>query len=98
MERKSLQRARKALNPVKKVWRGPCDFCDGRLVPRHVMVDCRRGGKLMVIENVPARVCNHCGERYYSASTVRAMEAIAKGCRARKRFIRVPVAKFEVVA
>jgi YgiT-type zinc finger domain-containing protein len=83
---------------MKKDMKEPCDFCDGRLEPRHVTVDYRRGGALKVIEHVPALVCNHCGERYYSASTMRAMEAITKGGRTRKRFIRVPVSKFEVVA
>jgi YgiT-type zinc finger domain-containing protein len=83
---------------MKKTTKEPCDFCNGHLESRLVTVDWRRGGALKVIENVPALVCDHCGERYYSASTTRAMEAIVKGGRARKRFIRVSVAKFEVVA
>ena len=37
----------------------PCDFCDGALVARTVTVDWRGGGRLVVIEDVPARVCNH---------------------------------------
>ncbi|MBI3246017.1 MAG: YgiT-type zinc finger protein [Deltaproteobacteria bacterium] len=28
-------------------------------------VDFRWGEKLTIIENVPAKVCNECGERYY---------------------------------
>jgi YgiT-type zinc finger domain-containing protein len=83
---------------MKRVQHEPCDFCNGRLEPRAVTVDSRRGGRLVVIENVPARVCDRCGERYYAASTMRAMEAISRGRAGRRRVLRVPVARFEGVA
>ena len=76
----------------------PCDFCDGTLTPRTVTVDWRRGGRLVVIENVPALVCNHCGERYYAQAVMRQMEEIAKSKRSRGRTIKVQVAKFQTVA
>jgi YgiT-type zinc finger domain-containing protein len=76
----------------------PCDFCDGSLVSRTVTVDWRRRGLLVVIEKVPALVCNHCGERYYSQAAMRQMEEIAKSKRSAKRTIKVPVASFETVA
>ena len=42
-----------------------CDFCvRGILEEKHVTVDFRWGGKLMIIEHVPAKVCHECGERY----------------------------------
>ncbi len=76
----------------------PCDFCEGRMEPRHVRVVRSRGRRMILIENVPALQCNRCGMRYYDSSVVRSMEAILKRRSSARRTIRVPVAKFEVVA
>ena len=68
-----------------------CYFCKrGTLDEKRVTVDFRWGKKLVIIENVPARVCNECGERYYAAGVVRQMEQIAKEGR-RGKDICVPV-------
>lgn len=68
-----------------------CYFCGrGSLEQKHVTVDFRWGEKLVIIENVPARVCNECGERYYAAEVVRKMEQIAKEGHGEKE-LRVPV-------
>ncbi len=68
-----------------------CYFCNrGTLDEKRVTVDFRWGKKLVIIENVPARVCNECGERYYAAGVVRQMEQIAKEGR-RGKDICVPV-------
>ena len=80
------------------VRREPCDFCDGRLRPRTVTVDWRRGGSLVVIENVPALVCAQCGERYYAQDVMKRMRTLAASKRPAKRTIKVPVARFETVA
>ncbi|MFI5365664.1 MAG: type II toxin-antitoxin system MqsA family antitoxin [Candidatus Binatia bacterium] len=69
-----------------------CYFCGrGVLERRRVTVDFRWGDELTVIENVPATVCNECGEQYYAAKVVRQMERLAK-VRRRERELRVPVA------
>jgi len=68
-----------------------CYFCQkGVLEQRKVTVDFRWGDKLFIIENVPAKVCNECGERYYSAKVCREMEKIAKKGK-KEREINVPV-------
>ena len=68
-----------------------CYFCSrGILEEKRVTVDFRWGKKLVIIENVPARVCNECGERCYAARVVRQMEQIAKEGR-REKELRVPV-------
>jgi YgiT-type zinc finger domain-containing protein len=41
-----------------------CDFCGGTLIPKVVSVEFRVKGDLIVIEDVPAEVCNRCGEKY----------------------------------
>ena len=41
-----------------------CDFSsDGRLTSQQVLEYCRAGKGLVVIEKVPAYVCDKCGER-----------------------------------
>lgn len=68
-----------------------CYFCmRGILEEKRVTVDFRWGKQLTIIENVPAKVCNECGERYYSASVVRQMEQITKEGRKEKE-LQVPV-------
>jgi len=55
-----------------------CYFCrKGILEDKKVTVDFRWGDKLIVIEEVPAKVCNECGEKYYSAEVSKKMEEIA---------------------
>jgi len=72
-----------------------CYFCSrGTLEEKHVTVDFRWGEQLVIIENVPANVCNECGERYYAAKIVRQMEQIAKE-RRKEREIRVPVVEMQ---
>ena len=72
-----------------------CYFCSrGILEEKRVKVDFRWGEQLVIIENVPAKVCNECRERYYAAKVVRQMEQIAKeGCVERE--LLVPVVAME---
>jgi YgiT-type zinc finger domain-containing protein len=69
-----------------------CYFCKkGILEDKKVTVDFRWGSKLTVIEEVPAKVCNECGEKYYSAEVSRKMEKIAREGKVEK-VIEVPLA------
>jgi YgiT-type zinc finger domain-containing protein len=68
-----------------------CFFCNqGVLVDKKVTVDFRWGKNLVIIEDVPAKVCNECGERYYSANVSRMMEEIAMR-RKVDRYVEVPL-------
>jgi len=70
-----------------------CYFCrKGILEDRKVTVDFRWGSKLIVIEEVPAKVCNECGEKYYSAEVSREMERIAAEGK-KGKVIEVPLVK-----
>ena len=51
-------------------------FRKGILENKKVTVDFSWGDKLFVIEEVPAKVCNECGEKYYSAENSKEMEKI----------------------
>jgi YgiT-type zinc finger domain-containing protein len=76
-----------------------CSFCDGELEERIVQYEYRWGDKLFVFEDVPARVCRQCGEQYFDAKVVKAMERAVLNRMQPKRILQVPVFSYpEVVA
>ena len=75
----------------------PCHFCGGNVSEQKVTVDYRWGEELStVIKNVPAGVCEVCGEKYFKAGTVKAMEKTARSPRKPKEVLRVPVRELKV--
>jgi YgiT-type zinc finger domain-containing protein len=42
---------------------GECEICDAKLVERRIKQDFWIRGTLVVIDNVPAGVCPHCGAK-----------------------------------
>ena len=75
------------------------EYCSGELRTKTVTVHYRHKGKLVLIENVPARVCRRCGEKYYDAVTIERMEAIARRKKTGEKMVMVPVRDFvETVA
>lgn len=44
-----------------------CDLCRGVLEPGETTLEIWRGEELLVIRDVPADVCQQCGEAYISA-------------------------------
>ena len=75
-----------------------CEYCNGEVRAKTVTVHYRHKRKLVLIENVPARVCRRCGERYYDAATVEKMEAIARRKGAAEKTLLVPVRDFTKTA
>jgi len=71
-----------------------CEYCNGALRMKKVRVHYRRRGQLTIIENVPARVCRRCGERYYAAVTLEKLELIVRSRKGTKRKLVVPVRDF----
>ena len=47
-----------------------CDFCQGRTKARKVKKHHWLKKRLYLVENVPAEVCQECGERYFHATTL----------------------------
>jgi YgiT-type zinc finger domain-containing protein len=73
-----------------------CDFCfEGRLQPNQVREYYRVGKGLVVMENVPAYVCNKCGERYYDADVAKQMRKLSKRGQQTKQRISFPLVRFE---
>ena len=53
---------------------GDCSFCGGEVKGEYVELDYRYKGKLYVFRNVPAGVCQQCGEQYLTAKVVKSIE------------------------
>ena len=74
-----------------------CYFCGGKVSEKKVNVDYRWGEDLItVFKNVPAGVCQVCGEQYYKVEIVKKMERSVKSKEKAKEFIRVPVRELQV--
>jgi YgiT-type zinc finger domain-containing protein len=55
-----------------------CEFCGGHTVSRKVKRQHWLEGKLYIIENVDAEVCLECGERYFHATTLDAIDDLLR--------------------
>jgi YgiT-type zinc finger domain-containing protein len=53
-----------------------CDICKGKYEKKLIVLSFQRDGKSVVIENVPAQVCDICGDTLLSESTVRELEIL----------------------
>ena len=51
-----------------------CEFCGGETVKKRVRKTHWYRGKLYLVEDVEAEVCRECGERYYHATTLDAID------------------------
>jgi len=64
------------------------------LVERRVTYTLEVSGKLVVIENVPARVCLETGEQFFSPETVERLQQMIWEQKKPSRMIEVPVYEF----
>lgn len=64
------------------------------LVERKVTYTLEVQDKLVVIENVPARVCVETGEQFFAPETVEKLQQMAWGKLEPKRVIQTPVYEF----
>jgi len=74
-----------------------CHFCGGRVTERLIVIDYRWGDELLaIIEKVPAGVCEVCGERYFKAAIVKAVEHVAHSRTRTQHVARVPIRELKV--
>lgn len=74
-----------------------CHFCGGDVHEERVIVDYRWGqDTLVVIRNVPAGVCQACGEQYLKADVVRELERVAQSSDEPEGVLQVPLRKLRV--
>ena len=68
-----------------------CDYCGGKTKGRPVRKHHLYKKRLYVVEKVPAEVCQDCGERYYHAKTLDAIDALLAGAHPVKTTLEVEV-------
>lgn len=69
-----------------------CKLCGGRVVPKKVDVQRNWRGGLVIITDVPAHVCEQCGEQYFDAAVALEMDRIKKAGRVPgEKMIQVPM-------
>ncbi|HAO22372.1 MAG: hypothetical protein BWK80_25445 [Desulfobacteraceae bacterium IS3] len=72
-----------------------CEFCDIKTISRKVKRHHWLHKKLYVIENVPAEVCTECGERYFHAKILDAIDKMLLKEHVVKEHIQVEVINIE---
>ena len=72
-----------------------CYFCKGKIEKRNITVDYRWDKNLYIIKDVPALVCENCGEKYFDSEVSREMEQVVINEKNKINTIRVPVCKFK---
>jgi len=87
-----------APTPKKKarfrhVWVGRSNMKE-TIIDTKVTYSLLLGGKVYIVENVPARVCKETGEQYFSPETVEHLQAIIKGGRKPVRVVEAPVFEY----
>ncbi|MBI5208232.1 MAG: type II toxin-antitoxin system MqsA family antitoxin [Candidatus Firestonebacteria bacterium] len=74
-----------------------CHFCDGKVLEKRITVDYRWGKDLItVIKNVPAGICQICGEQYFKAEIVKKMEKLAQSKKKPKRMLEIPLRELAI--
>ncbi len=71
-----------------------CDFCGGRTTLRKVKKHHWLKKRLYIIENVPAETCRECGERYFHATTLDAIDRMLGKKHRVKENLKVEVVSF----
>jgi YgiT-type zinc finger domain-containing protein len=68
-----------------------CYFCKGEVVERRIQHVHQWGEKIIIFEDVPAEVCQQCGETYFSPEVLDKMDEVTMGEEKPKATISVPI-------
>ena len=71
-----------------------CDVCGSPMTEQRVTYTIQMDDKLVVVEHVPAKVCDQCGGRLYSPETVEQLQKTVWGQRSPARVLQAPVFDF----
>ena len=75
-----------------------CEFCGGDTRPKRVKRQHWLNGKLYIVENMEAEVCTECGERYYHAKILDAVDEFLSRQHAVEERLSVEVVRFNQIA
>jgi len=65
-----------------------CSFCKGKLRKGTTEFMAHAAGEVIVIKDVPAYVCEQCGEAYYTAATSRKIDGVMRDAHQKKLCMR----------
>jgi YgiT-type zinc finger domain-containing protein len=70
-----------------------CEYCSGTVHAKRIEREAfKHKAGFVILEEVVIGICDTCGNRYYSADTMKRVHAIATGMTAPERTEQVPVA------
>jgi YgiT-type zinc finger domain-containing protein len=70
-----------------------CEYCEGTVREKQVEREAfKHRASFVILEDLEIGICDKCGNRYYSADTLKQVEAIATGKIPPARTEQVPVA------
>jgi YgiT-type zinc finger domain-containing protein len=75
-----------------------CEFCAGETQPKRVKRQHWLNGNLYIVENVEAEVCTECGERYFHARVLDAIDELLSRQHKVEKELRVEVVHFDQAA
>jgi YgiT-type zinc finger domain-containing protein len=74
-----------------------CAICSGNLRKEVTKLELWVDGKLSIIEDVPAKVCENCGEKYFSAKVSKQIDKLLKRKIKAEKKVEVPVFSFKAL-
>ncbi len=73
-----------------------CEYCEGTVQPLKVKREAfKHKSGFVILEDVTIGICNTCGNRYYSADILHAVNDIATGAKSPDRIDQIPVTHLE---
>ena len=73
------------------------DVSEERFVEQKVTYTLEIDGRFVIVENVPARVSERTGERFFSPETVESLQRIVWETRTPTRVIETPVFEYSII-
>ena len=55
-----------------------CRMCHSDMEEKSIAVDLRIGNKLFVVEKVPAKVCDQCGEKVFTPAVTKKLQGLGE--------------------
>ena len=75
-----------------------CLVCHHEMTERCIALDLRVGEELIVVEEVPATICENCGEQVFTPEVTRQVQAAIKERKRAVRTMVVPVLSLETAS
>jgi YgiT-type zinc finger domain-containing protein len=73
------------------------DISEERFVDQKVTYTLEIDGRFVIVENVPARVSERTGERFFSPETVESLQRIVSESKTPTRVVQAPVFEYSVI-